>query len=322
VVIGAEFVFRKRYVEPVREATPLILEIQQYLELDSVIGFRWKPNIDASEGIVFEDGDAVAYPLSTDHLGFINSPQAKADIEAGKRPNIIGVGDSFLEHGAHVLTEYFAEHDLVYRNMAMHRTSPPQFTDVVEAHALPLKPNLIVYSIYENDFQEVADYMNWEDSGLDWFTFHSGTWCGPPLAASATERRADAWVPGYRSVYQIVESRIPWHDFRDGQNLGVLPRMNVDMIRAYDIADELGVRLVVLLIPSRESVLESPSNEAQRYDVMATPYEGLEFVDLRTVYGEHPDPASLYYENNGHWNEVGIKIAADEILRVYNERYE
>ncbi len=156
VLVGAEFLFRQRYVEPAREAAPLIDEIQQYLILDDQIGFNWKPKISASENITFPDQDQIVYPLSTDSDGFINSPEAIANIEAGHRPHIVGVGDSFLEHGAHVLTEYFGEQGLIYRNLAMHRQSPAQFTDIVETYAVPLKPDLIVYSIYENDFQRRA----------------------------------------------------------------------------------------------------------------------------------------------------------------------
>ena len=322
VLIGAEFVFRKRYVEPVREADPLINEIQQYLELDEVIGFKWKANIDASEGIVFEDGDATAYPLSTDDLGFINSPQAKADIEAGNRPNIIGVGDSFLEHAAPVLTEFFGAHDLVYRNLAMHRTSPPQFTDVVETYALPLKPDLIVYSIYENDFAETVDYLNWEASGLDWFTFHSGTWCGSPLAVSESERRAVSWVPGYHAVYRRLPT-IGTEVSRDA-----LPRIVEEIDSARRMAADADVGFALLLIPSKADVLGESGALWGRYVLLLLEPDIKEIleagglIDLRAAYSDYPEPASLYYETNGHWNEAGIKLAAEEILKVYNESVE
>lgn len=318
ISVGGEFLFRQRYVEPAREATPLIEEIQQYLILDDQIGFKWKPNISASENIVFPDQDQTVYPLSTDADGFINSPEAIATIEAGHRPHIVGVGDSFLEHGAHVLTDYFGERGLTYRNMAMHRQSPAQFTDIVETYAISLQPDLIVYSIYENDFQETGDYKNWEETDLDWFAFHSGTWCGTPLATSDGGRLADAWVPGYRALYRLVSSRLGISFGAPiGIPLGIVPRMRVEIVRAREFASEAGIDFVVLLIPSRGSVVDSLSTDANAYDRILFGVEDYPVIDLREIYGAHSDPSALYYKDNGHWNASGIKIAADEILNHY-----
>ena len=36
----------------------------------------------------------------------------------------------------------------------------------------------------------------------------------------------------------------------------------------------------------------------------------------RTPFQQHPDPASLYYRIDGHWNKTGIRFAARAILNV------
>lgn len=322
VVVFGEFLFRHRYATSERTATPLILDIQQYLELDDVIGFRWRPGIDADEGIVFEDGDAIAYPLSTDQFGFINAPESIARFEEGAEADIIGVGDSFMEHAAHEFSATFAQHGLVYRNMAMHRQAPQQFSDVVEHFALKLKPDLVVYSLYENDYVEYDDYENWEESGLNWFAFHSGTWCGTPLATSPWERRAQSWFKGYLALYGLIDSRLSGDQSAETYiNADTVEGIADEILHTYKRCMESDIQFAVLLIPSRESATSSLSPEAQSYDRVLDTIgtSAISVIDLREIFASHSSPRSLYYEQNGHWNPTGMRLTAEMIRAHYEE---
>jgi hypothetical protein len=322
VTLLGEFLFRKRYAEPARTATPEIVAVQEHLRLDSTIGFTWKPNIPASSNILFDSQDAEPYPLSTDAQGFINTPEAINRIDARSTVDIVGLGDSFLEHGATVLTDFFRTHNLDYYNLAMHRQSPPQYTDILETYAKPLKPKWIVYSIFENDFKEIDDYLRWKDSGLDWFTYHSGTWCGTPLPLTTSEQLRDTYLRGYSALYTAVQSRF----LGDALSTKGPPPNTPGLIareinRAYDLAHDEGISFVVLFIPARGSILGGPSLESTAYDAVI-PYLNeaeVHYIDLRSVFNDHEDSPSLYYKINGHWSPKGITIAAESILSHMNE---
>lgn len=312
-LVFGEVLFRKRYAEPQRTATPEILEIQQYLTLHPTLGFTWKPNIPASDGITFADSDAEQYPLSTDEWGFINSPEALAARVAGTPVDIIGLGDSFMEHAAPVLTGYFAAHGLSYYNLAMHRQSPIQFTDTLELYGIGLRPKYVVYSVYENDFHETVDYLNWTNSKMDWFSFHSGTWCGTPLPLTTAEKVQHKYLPGYTSLLNVIKSKAGIGSSDSRISARTVSDINASIFAARDLAKKNNIQFVLLFIPSRESVLNGLTTEALAYDRLDYPA-----IDLREVFANDPDPASLYYRTNGHWNPKGIIIAAEHILSDMN----
>ncbi|MEK7794950.1 MAG: hypothetical protein AAB353_10485, partial [Candidatus Hydrogenedentota bacterium] len=198
---------RWRYAEPVRGPLPEVAAIQKWLVLDEEVGFKWRPNVTAAEGIVLGYEDSVHVPLTTDAWGFIEAEGSIADREAGNAVDVVGIGDSFIEHAADTFHDFFAAQGLTYYNLAIHRQAPPQYTIALEKYALPLTPKWIVYGIFENDFAETEDFHTWRESGLDWFTFHSGTWCGPSLPASAMERWFETHAQGYAGLFGVLERR-------------------------------------------------------------------------------------------------------------------
>ena len=306
-----EFLFRKRY------AKPLIIAIQKQLVLHPTLGFTWKPHISSADEITFEDQDAETYPLSTNQWGFINTPDAIKALETDRSADIVGLGDSFLEHCAHVLTSFFASRNLSYYNFAMHRQSPPQYTDILETLALPLKPDWVVYTIFENDFQEITDYLNWTRSDLDWFAFHSGTWCGTPIAQSSVGQFRDNYLRGYSALYNVIQSKLLGNSLSvDGPPAGSAALITQEVVDAHNVSIESGVSFVVMFIPARGSVLDEPSLESDAYDdlILELDERQIDSIDLRNVFRNHPDPPSLYYKINGHWNPKGITIAAESLI--------
>lgn len=312
-----EGLLRLRYAEPLREPMPEVLAIQEYLRLHPVVGFTWKANVEAGEEVVFEYEDAQFEPLSTDQHGFINSPEAILARKAGGGVDVIGLGDSFVEHAAHIFHRALSEAGLAYYSMAIHRQSPPQYTAILQDYALPLEPRWVLYGIFENDFSEAVDYDRWRESGLDWFAFHSGTWCGRPVNVSPVIRFKETHLRGLTGLYEALLSRLrgdrvstraPSQEGRD--------RVLEETLRAFALAQLQNVQFLVLLIPSRGTSLGGESPESEAYDALLAAFEEsrVPVLDLRNTFAADPDPGSLYYERDGHWNKHGMTKAADAIL--------
>ncbi|MBN2307474.1 MAG: hypothetical protein JXR94_00800, partial [Candidatus Hydrogenedentes bacterium] len=200
-----EAVLRHRYAHLIYTPRPEVQAVQAYLELDPDLGFTWRPNVRADEQVVFEVADVEFEPLTTDEHGFNNAPGALAERRAGRsRFDMVGVGDSFMEHACRGFHDAFEAAGLAYYSLAMHRHSPPQYNVALREYALGLEPAWVVYGLFENDFAEAHDYEDWRGTGLDWFAYHSGTWCGPPVGTNRVGRAARRYLRGFYSFYRVV----------------------------------------------------------------------------------------------------------------------
>ena len=323
ILLLAEPLLRLRYAEPRRAATPEILAIQAHLQLHPEIGFTWNSNVPAEQNIVLAVSDAEFHPLSTDEFGFINHPDAIAARGAGGAIDIVGLGDSFIEHASHNFYDFFKSNGLSYYGMAVHRQAPPQYNAILEAHALPLRPKWILYGLFENDFIETTDFDTWRASGLDWFAFHSGTWCGPPVPANALARFSGHYLAGYGGLYRVLHARLRGEKMTvSGPGQPEIRRVLEEIRRAADLAAAHGTAFMLILIPSRVTAVHGATPEARAYDAIVENLDlaGISLVDLRRNFGEHRDPASLYYAVDGHWNRAGMEVAAREILEAVHRK--
>lgn len=309
VIAVGEGLFRYRFGPVGYHPPEAVLRIQEHLITNSAYGFAWRPNVTETEEIVFDVADVEFAPLSTDAFGFINHPDATqiADVD------VLGLGDSFVEHAAHTWFELAKARGLIYHNMALHRTAPPQYAQVFEQHGAATKPDWVVIGLFENDFTETSDFYQWEASELDWFRFHSGTWCGPPAATTWSATLRDGFVPGWFAAYRNARASVrgnrmtiagPTHDEIDR----VVDALRDIIARARTIPS----RVLLVLIPSKPTTIEAPTKEAEAYDAVVQALENddtVDVLDLRSTFREHADPSSLYYEVDGHWNRTGIEFA-------------
>ncbi len=315
----AELPLRLRYAEPHRTPTPEILAIQAHLRLDPAIGFAWNINVAPEQDIVLEVSDAEFRPLSTDDSGFINHPSAIADRAADEAVDIVGLGDSFIEHASHNFYEFFKSKGLAYYSMAIHRQAPPQYGLILEDRALPLSPKWVLYGLFENDFMETADFDRWRASGVDWFTYHSGTWCGPPIPTNALAQFRDRHLMGYSGLYRVLHTRLRGEKMTvSGPTQEEVQRVVEEIRRASDLAAAHGAAFALVLIPSRATALDGPTLESEAYSAVLRELGDapMTIIDLRAPFIEHADPASLYYAIDAHWNENGMALAADAILEA------
>jgi SGNH hydrolase-like domain, acetyltransferase AlgX len=312
-----EGVFRHRYAHMLYTPRPVVARIQSYLQLHPTLGFTWRPDIDVDDGIVFDVADVKFEPLSTDERGFVNHPGAIEDRREGRAVDVVGLGDSFVEHAAHGFYERFKQEGLAYHGLAIHRQCPPQYTDILRSYAAPLKPKWVVYGVFENDFSETSDYEAWKQSGLDWFAYHSGTWCGPPMGAGAPQRFMKRHLRGWYALCRVLHAKAR------GEKMSVTGPTETEygqvlshVEEAWRNARDNGVKFLLLLIPSRATIVDQPTLEAAAFDRLAEACEGvgMDVLDLRPVFAETENPASLYYEIDNHWNRSGIKVAASSMI--------
>ncbi len=316
-----EVVFRWRYAEPLATPSDEVAAIQQHLSLDDTIGFTWKPNVAPEDDIRIAVMDATFPPLSTDAWGFWNPPGAIDSRQSGATIDAIGLGDSFMEHAAYVFHEAFAHREWTYYSLAIHRQAPPHFTRILERYGPELKPNWVIYGLFENDFEETIDFDRWEASGIDWFAFHSGTWCGRPVPVNAVARAWQTYLRGYDGLARVVRARMRGDRMSvSGPSGEAIARVKEEVERAIAFSqDELGARVVLVLIPSRATATSDITPEAQAFDAVVPGDPAVRVVDLRVAFAVHPDPPSLYYETDGHWNADGMALAARAILKAIDD---
>ncbi|MCC6794746.1 MAG: hypothetical protein IT366_06470 [Candidatus Hydrogenedentes bacterium] len=323
VAVPAEFVFRHRYGHMFYNPRPAVQAVQQYLTLDPKIGFKWQPNIDAERGIRFSINDMTTLPLSTDSFGVMNSPAAKKEYAAGGSFDIVGVGDSFMEMGAAPFHDRFKQAGYSYYSLAIHRQCPPQYNAQFTAYAPDLQPKILLYGLFENDFYETQDFQSWQKSGLDWFTYHSGTWCGPPIGVGVCDRFLRTHARGWYAFARVLDSKYRGENISSsGPGIGETADVADYIANSARVAHNTGARFILIIIPSKQTAISGDSLESRAYDTMLELLQraSIEVVDLRKPFHEHPDPASLYYVKDGHWNDKGIALAADIILKHLESR--
>jgi hypothetical protein len=315
-IAAGELFLRARFSETPYVPGARMQAVQDRLALDPDVGFLWKPDIAASDGVVLPWYDQVVEPLTTDAWGFRNAPRAIEWRSEGRLVDVVGLGDSFMHDAAYVFHELFGQTGLFYYNLAMHRHSPPQYNRILADRVATLRPRVVVYGIFENDFREARDFEAWRASGLDWFSFHSGTWAGPPVATGAVTRFARRSFPGFygfhRSVTRGGRAR---RDARWLEDHGAAA-MTAYLVEAAAIARDQGTTLLLVTIPSRTTVLEAPTPEAVsmaevRADLAS---QGVPVLDVTAAFHAAIDPSTLYYRIDAHWNERGMLVAGFAIL--------
>jgi len=86
----------------------------------------------------------------------------------------------------------------------------------------------------ENDFFETLDFEAWLNSGEDWFTYHSGYWCGPasdvPVTVRLFRRYLKGCYSGYRSVrLRLIDDQQPGQPLTHSNGSGVGPNDTITL---------------------------------------------------------------------------------------------
>ena len=317
--VAAEVFLRSRFGDTPYVPGPRLLAVQSQLALHPDVGFLWKGDIDVSDGVLLPWNDQIVEPLSTDPDGFRNHPRAIAWRSEGRRVNVIGLGDSFVHDAAYRFHDLFGQRGLFYYNMAMHRHSPPQYNRILEAYAVPQRPDWVVYGVFENDFREAIDFEQWRASGLDWFSYHSGSWAGPPVGASAWLRGVRRLLPGAYGFTRSLTSASRRRREQGRWEQEIPGNVVSYVLSGAEIARAHGIRLLLVLIPGKTTVLSGTSDESRLVDRLIDGLDGadLSILDLRSTFADPGrNPESLYYRIDAHWNAEGMRVAGEAILEA------
>lgn len=306
---------------------------QKNIMLDDNIGYLLKPDLEID--ISLEDGwvdwdkedvnkDAINRRMFTDHFGFKNDKIAIKRLEKEK-VNIIGIGDSMIYMASDIFYNFFDKENLFYYNMAIFRQCPPQYNRILTKYALEHKPEAIIYGITENDFLDMIDFENWEKSGVDWFTYHSGSWCGrpdPKYSGRGDLQYLRRWFPGYTNLL-ISKGLIQ----RAKRNRNITPNYHKvlqHIMEADSICQKNNIKLYVVFVPSKNFIIKGESywpyaNGHFDQIIQQLNRKKIPFIDLRTHYKTVEDPSRLYWKTDGHWSFKGVSMAVKLIFDKMKE---
>jgi hypothetical protein len=299
------------------EPTPEVSAIQQYQREHSELGFLWKPSMDTADEVVIGWGDIPAGALTSDDFGFANSPDAIEMLRAGIPVDMVGVGASFMGGAQNLFHEYLALNGLFYYNMAHGRYTLPQYNIVLEEYALPLRPQWIVYGLNEVSFHLIPDFESWEKSGLSWFDYHSGTWCGPARKTGFPHDRLREYPRLYRVYQSVMKSLFRGPRAADKPSREeLLDKTYQYVVDAWKKARDAGSGFILLMIPGKQRMIQGPSPALYLFEELLPRLReaGVPLIDLRESYTKAEDPRMLYFRYDGHWNRTGVYMAAREVL--------
>ena len=319
-LFASELLLRIRYAEPVQKTAPEILAIQEYLQLEPDIGFVWKTNVREEENIIFDLRDIEFPPLSTDAQGFINPPEAILAVEHGIPVDVVGLGDSFMEHGTYIFRTLFKNAGLSYYNHAIHRQSPPQYLSILEKYSTPLEPAWVILGLFENDFSEIEDYDQWRKSGMDWFSYHSGLWYGPAVPVNPLDAFYIDHFRGVNGLVHAIRGRLRSERISfSGPTEAQIKRVIAVLTETRLHAEAQGARFLLIVIPGKNTAIHGDSPASRAYDRVIKDLPETSVLDLRPMFASAPDPAALYYREDAHWNADGIEKAGNAIVKRIRE---
>ncbi len=296
--------------------TEEVLAAQRFQASYPEIGFLWKPYLGSRDTAILQWSDQDPVELFTDRYGFINSPEAIELQQAGNRIEILGLGGSFMQGAATVFHDFFSIYDRLYYNMATHRHTFPMFSAAFDRYADTVRPSLVLLGLNEASPALIEDYENWAESGLDWFTYHSGTWAGPPIDSRPNLGPLNMWETGYALAVAVLR-KIGLHKRTPPKEEDQITKTVREIRRVADKCETIGAHLLVLYIPGKATALTGDSKGLPVIEEILNRLKslGIDHLDLRPTFENVDDPSSLYYVVDGHWNKYGMVEAAKAIER-------
>ena len=293
-----------------------ILSIQEHQVEHPELGFIWKPSITLEDNVIVGWGDIPAGAISTDDIGFANSEDAISMRQEKEPIDIIGIGASYMGGGSNLFHEYFALNGYSYYSMAHGRFTLPQFNVVLKEYALAEKPKWVVYGLNEVSFTLIPDYELWHESGMGWFDFHSGTWCGPTPKKGFPHDQLKPFPRAYRIYQSVMKKTLRGAFDKKPTRKELVDKTLYYIFDAYQACKENGTGFILLLIPGKERMIHGPMPSLYLFEEVLPHLEknGVPYIDLRHSFAQAENPSMLYFQKDSHWNNNGIYRAAREIV--------
>lgn len=308
---------------------------------DPYVGFRYKPG--QKQRLANRDFDM---EVATDEKGFRNAgpwPE-RADVVIVGDSMAFGYGVPYEKGWSRLLGEAWPKVGIV--NLGLPGAAPQQYTRHFEIDGVPLRPRLLIYSLFPgNDAQDAEYFDAWlaagSPGGFDTFKFFSGA-----VPQSTWNLRDHSYVVAMlHHARKNLQSRYKARtlDLEDGGRVLLTPgfyerriaRMTPDdpgfrsMIeatrQARRLADDAGARMIVAVFPTKEEVYlpvhGEPFGGLVEPVVTTLRREGFEVIDLTEALREAAAKGEqVYFEVDGHPNERGNELIAEFIQsRVVSE---
>ena len=304
---------------------------------DSVLGFRYPPEYSGS----VDRGDT-RFSYTTDADGFRNlaAVDRPADIVVVGDSHVFGWGVADDEVWVHLLDQRLP--DRAVKNLGLIGAAPEQYARVLERYGLgraPDHPRHILYMLFPgNDGSDQRVFDDWQAAGSpgnldEWRFRRSG---GPGvLERSALLQLVRAALRGRALRGRTVE-------FADGSRVRIALRAYAgseralaegsptrasvleSIARARELADSIGARFTLLLMPTKAEVYAGPGDEVPDLISAVEPElveAGYEVLDV-TESLKRASTEALFFEVDGHLNARGNDVVADAVARFLAESSE
>lgn len=280
--------------------------------------------------------------FTTDEHGFRNDPRWPAQAD------VIIVGDS-LSFGYGVNQEHAWPRIIAKElrparviNLSLPGTGPPQYLRVYKKYGTSLRPRLLLFCIFSgNDIRDTRRFQNWEAAGAPgdyslWNLTNNDS-AHPLIERSYLLLSLRSAVKSLRARFHSQTIALP-----SGGRLQLVPehyKADARLIARADpgftgiaktvteakaLADRTGTQFLVVLFPTKEEVYLPL--EGRKYPHLARSIRDslkathVEILDLTGTLrsAAHRGP-QLYFEIDGHPNELGNHVIAERVL-VYIQR--
>lgn len=314
------------------------------LEPDERLGWKLKPSSETR--LRWESYD---YLVRSNSLGY-PGPEA-AEQKAPGTLRILATGDAFTsaegvdpdQSWPRLLEKSLSDRRAVeVLNFGITGYGPNQYAAVVETFAPKFRPDLILVECFVNDFDDVLMSDDEFRSSIGFGNRPQNTWRTVVELAHLRKWIARAMTDSLKALAQgkprppqgMVYGGI-WTLERNRKDLDLdLARRRVAerMARIKAVADQIGAKLVVVMVPAAAQVAEPAElpyfprgvdlSDATRWDVegpqrgMSDIVRGLPapFYDLRPAL--RAVKPCVYQPRNMHWLPSGHRAAADYLTRV------
>lgn len=330
------------------------LEILDYLNESPWVKFKANTDID-TRPITYR-GDDFTYSWKTDGLGFKNNP----DLIRSEKMSALAIGDSSVEAMGVAVDKTWetliSDKDYKTYNLGVQGYAPQQMIGALEKYGVQYKVDYIIYG-YTIGFE--GRTLNFENNSknpvltgavetVDKFTKKRRAETNKLFGV--TNATIDFWESLFSSglVVNISDRTNEEHlafyineinredDIFDqsGQSWKLTLQSILDAKR---IATEKNAKLVILIFPNRDSVYAEKltgrslvNNDTKLVAALKefAKQHNLDVIDLypalKSYTGNLPEPIDVaalpYFKIDGHLNEIGQKIVADEVINYLDSQ--
>jgi hypothetical protein len=292
-----------------------------YSSPDPELGFVRKPNIAWRSTL-----SNATY--RTDENGFRN--------QAGlSHANLVFVGDSFTEAAQVPEEKTFvartaAALHLTAANLGRGAYGPQQEAIVIRRYALQYKPRVIVWQFFDgNDLTDAEEFARWRDHPEEAKVSWMDRYKGDSLIRSWAERllgplHAGGWPADYHQTGgEVLHLTMRYAPLPQG-NRAALHETRQAILAGCELAEDEGVRVVLLHIPTMWNVLDSSIEAAGRPEIpdYSPLLELLREIDPATIdalpalrQAAAENNRGLYLPDDEHLGLRGHEVVAGLIAR-------